>query len=135
MRCAIDTNLLVSATFSQITPPALVLAAWRMSRIDWVSCEFQLNEITNTLFKPKLIAKSLGGLAMAKMLLGQIRENCVLVKLAEPLLKVCRDRNDDFLFALLDQGYADAIISGDKDVLALKGRYPILTPRELIDRL
>lgn len=135
MRCAIDTNLLVSATFSQITPPALVLAAWRMNRIDWVSCEFQLNDVTNTLFKPNLLAKSPGGLAMAKMLLGQIRANCVVVKLSEPLPKVCRDPNDDFLFALLEQGHADAIISGDKDVLALKGRYPVLTPRELIDRL
>ncbi len=135
MRYAIDTNLLVSATFSQVTPPALVLAAWRMNHIDWVTCEFQLNEIKNTLFKPKLLAMSPGGLAMAKMLLGQIRTNCVLVKLILPLPKVCRDPDDDFLFALFDQGHVDGIISGDKDVLALKGNYPVLTPRELIDKL
>ena len=135
MRYAIDTNLLVSATFSQITPPALVLAAWRMNRIDWISCELQLKEIADTLFKPKLLVKSRGGLAMAKMLMGQIRENCVMAKLNQPLPKVCRDPDDDFLFALFDQGHVDAIISGDKDVLALKGRYPVLTPRELIDRL
>ena len=55
--------------------------------------------------------------------------------LTSPLPKVCRDPDDDFLFALFDQGHAELIVSGDKDVLALRGRYPVLTPRELIDRL
>ncbi len=72
---------------------------------------------------------------MVKMLTAKIREDCRLVSISQPFPRVCRDPNDDFLFALFDQGHVDAIISGDKDVLALKDRYPVLTPRELIDKL
>ena len=135
MNYAVDTNLLVSATFSQTTPPALVIAAWRMRRFSWVTCSFQLDEIADTLVKPKLVARSTGGLPMMKMLIAKMWEECDLVPVTLPFPRVCRDPDDDFLFALFDQGHVDAIISGDKDVLALKGRYPVLTPRELIDRL
>lgn len=135
MRYAVDTNLLVSAQFSQTTPPALVIAAWRMRRFNWVTCAFQLDEMSNTLFKPTLLARSRGGRPMASMLLAQIRADCDMATLAAPFARVCRDPDDDFLFALVDQGFADGIISGDLDVLALKGKYTVLTPRELIDRL
>ena len=135
MNYAVDTNLLVSATFSQTTPPALVIAAWRMEKFSWITCSFQLDEIADTLVKPNLVARSWGGLPMMRMLISKIREDCRLASITRPFPRICRDPDDDFLFALFDQGHVDAIISGDKDVLALKGRYPVMTPRELIDRL
>ena len=135
MKYAIDSNLLISATFKLHTPPALVLAAWRMRKIEWISCVEQTDEIGAALFRPSTLARSLGGLPLAQSLVREMRLACSHKTLIYPLPKVCRDPNDDFLFALLDQGHADAIISGDKDVLALKGRYPLLIPRELIDRL
>ena len=135
MKYAIDSNLLISATFKLHTQPALVLAAWRMRKIEWISCVEQTDEIGAALFRPSTLARSLGGLPLAQSLVREMRLACSHKTLIYPLPKVCRDPNDDFLFALLDQGHADAIISGDKDVLALKGRYPVLIPRELIDRL
>ena len=135
MNYAVDTNLLVSATFSQTTPPALVIAAWRMEKFSWITCSFQLDEIADTLVKPNLVARSRGGLPMMRMLISKIREDCRLASITRPFPRICRDPDDDFLFALFDQGHVDAIISGDKDVLTLKGRYPVMTPRELIDRL
>lgn len=135
MNYAVDTNLLVSATFSQTTPPALVIAAWRMGRFSWVTCSFQLDEIADTLVKPNLVARSTGGLPMMRMLIAKIREDCDMASITQPFPRICRDPDDDFLFALFDQGHVDGIISGDKDVLALKNRYPVMSPRELIDRL
>jgi len=135
MKYAIDSNLLISATFKLHTPPSLVLAAWRMRKIEWISCPEQTDEIAAALFRPSVLARSLGGLPLAQSLVREMQLTCSQKTLIYPLPKVCRDPNDDFLFALLDQGHADAIISGDKDVLALKGRYTVLTPRELIDRL
>lgn len=135
MNYAVDTNLLVSATFSQTTPPALVIAAWRMGKFSWITCSFQLDEIADTLVKPNLVARSRAGLPLMRMLIAKIREDCRLVTIAQPFPRVCRNPDDDFLFALFDRGHVDAIISGDKDVLTLKGRYPVMTPRELIDRL
>ena len=135
MRCAIDSNLLISSTFKQHSPPALVLAAWRMRHIEWVSCADQIQEVSVALMRPKILARASGGAAMVKQLLQEMQRHCRIQTLTRPLPAICRDPKDDFLFALHDQGHVDAIISGDKDVLALKDRYPVLTPRELIDRL
>lgn len=135
MRVVIDTNLLISATFKQTTPPALVLAAWRMQRIEWVSCEDQITELTVSLRKPKVAQRVVGGPALVERLLAELRTDCTIEMLNPPYPPICRDPKDDFLFALHDQHDIDLIISGDNDVLALKGRYPVLTARELIDRL
>ena len=72
---------------------------------------------------------------MMRMLIAKIREECDMAVITQPFPRICRDPDDDFLFALFDQGHVDGIISGDKDVLALKNRYPVMSPRELIDRL
>lgn len=135
MRCAIDSNLLISSTFKNHSTPALVLAAWRMRRIEWVSCIEQINELTHALFRPKVLARSIGGVELVNHLLEEMKSGCDIKMLHHPLPAICRDPRDDFLFALRDQGHIDMIISGDKDVLALKDNYPILTARELIDRL
>lgn len=135
MRYALDTNLAVSALFKLETPPAIVLAAWLMRRFEWVTCETQIIELRVTLRQPRTIARSLGGADAVEALLFHVESRCLARSLTAPLPEVCRDAHDDFLFALFDQGHVDGIISGDKDVLALKGRYPVMTPRELIDRL
>lgn len=135
MKLAIDTNLLISATFKQSTPPALVLAAWRMKRFQWVSCDQQITELSEALRRPQIVQRMVGGSDLAERLLAELQFDCALQKLTTPLPRVCRDVKDDFLFALFDQHGIDLIISGDKDVLTLKDRYPVLTARELIDRL
>ena len=135
MKFAIDTNLLISSTFKLASPPGLVMAAWRMQHIEWVSCDEQLQELSVALFRPQVLARVIGGEQLALALLEEIRSNCDLKTLNHPLPSVCRDKKDDYLFALYDQHHVEMIVSGDKDVLALKGSYPIITARELIDRL
>ena len=135
MKFAIDTNLLISSTFKLASPPGLIMAAWRMQHIEWVSCDEQLQELSVALFRPQVLARVIGGEKLALALLEVIRSNCDLKTLSYPLPGVCRDKKDDYLFALYDQHHVEMIVSGDKDVLALKGSYPIITARELIDRL
>ena len=103
--------------------------------LEWVSCIEQIDELFVTLTLPRIYAKVRGGLPVVKQLIQEIEKSVALQALVSPIPSICRDPKDDYLFALFDQGHADWIISGDKDVVALKGRYPILTPRELIDRL
>ena len=135
MRFAIDTNLLISSTFKLDSPPGMIMAAWRMRHIEWISCDEQFEELSVALLRPYVLARAIGGEKVAFALLKEIRDNCDLKTLNYPLPSVCRDKNDDYLFALYNQHYVETIVSGDKDVLALKGRYPIITARELIDRL
>ena len=135
MRFVIDSNLIISSTFKLHTPPALVLAAWRAQRFEWVSCTEQMQELTVAMTRPRVLSLVPGGISIAQLLLQEMQSGCSLQTLQKPLQAVCRDERDDFLFALLTQGFADMIISGDKDVLALQGRYPVITAREFLDRL
>ena len=50
---------------------------------------------------------------------------------ADPALTDCNDQPVlGTLIAALEQSHADALITGDKALLALAGRYPIRTPAE-----
>lgn len=135
MKLAIDTNLLISSTFKLNSPPGLIMAAWRMQQIEWVTYGEQLQELSVALLRPSVLARVIGGEKLALALLEEIRNNCDLKTLRYPLPSVCRDARDDYLFALYSQHHVEMIVFGDKDVLALKGSYPIMTARELIDRL
>ena len=135
MKFAIDTNLLISSTFKLGSPPGQVMAAWRMQKIEWVSCDEQMQELSQALLRPSVLARVIGGQALAFALLDEIRNNCDLKTLNHPLPSVCRDPKDDYLFALYKQNHVEMIVSGDKDVLACKNDYPVITARELIDRL
>ena len=121
--------------FNLAGPPGLVMAAWRMQHLEWISCEEQLLELSVALRRPKVLDRVIGGEKLAIALLDEVRNNTDLKTLHYPLPAVCRDKKDDYLFALYDQNHVEMIVSGDKDVLALKGSYPIITARELIDRL
>lgn len=50
---------------------------------------------------------------------------------------VCRDRDDDWVLSAAIAGEADAIVTGDQDLLILKQHQsiPILTPRQFLELL
>jgi putative PIN family toxin of toxin-antitoxin system len=52
-------------------------------------------------------------------------------------LNVCRDPDDDEVLAVALAAKAEAIVTGDKDLLTLKsyGGIPILSPRQLVELL
>ena len=135
MRIVLDSNLIFSAVLKPSSIPGAVLGAWRAGQFDWITCDLQLAELKIALTRPYLTARIAQGAKPVEELITDMREACHWKTLVTPLAPVCRDPRDDFLFALVDQGHADLIISGDKDVLALKDTYPIITARELIDRL
>jgi predicted nucleic acid-binding protein len=49
---------------------------------------------------------------------------------------VCRDPADDYLVALAYSANADAVVTGDRDLLSLaEPGLSVITPRELVERL
>jgi putative PIN family toxin of toxin-antitoxin system len=63
----------------------------------------------------------------------QHAERCEPQKLADP---VCQDPDDDWVLATAVSGNAEAIVSGDADLLTL-GNYPgieLLSPRQFVSR-
>jgi predicted nucleic acid-binding protein len=55
-----------------------------------------------------------------------------------PPPQVCRDPKDDYLVALARSSQADAIVTGDLDLLAIHPAeldIEVITPRQLVDQL
>lgn len=135
MKLAIDSNLLVSAVLLPHSVPGAVLAAWRASAFIWVCCDEQWQELSSTFARPHILARIANGVEPVQRLLRDMKANCRWVTPNRPLPRICNDPDDDFLCALYDQGHVNTLVSDDKAVLALKPKYPVLTARELIERL
>ena len=53
-----------------------------------------------------------------------------------PYPAVCRDSGDDYLVALARAALADALVTGDRDLIELRDiGVAVITPRELAKRL
>ena len=131
MRVVLDTNVLVSGLLYPGGPPSRLVAAWRSGAFELLLSEFLMEELSRTLAhlapRLKLPPPDLGDF------LDTLRLRCELVSLEPASLEQAataglRDPDDVPILAMLIGGGADFIVTGDKDLLALAGSYPILTP-------
>ena len=136
MKLLVDTNVIISGLFGSRSYPGQVMRHWRERHSQWVTCEQQLEELTRVMGTPYVMDKVEGtfGSAYAFMMEFHAHTDCLVIE--PPFAPLCRDPFDDYLLAMMDRYPIDFLISGDKDLLSLKGSHPkILSPRELIDRL
>lgn len=135
MRVVADANVLVSAALgrSPHAPSVLVIKAALDGRIELVMSPALLAEVlSRPRIRQRLSADD------AHVFLADIAAQAVMV--ADPVdpPSVCRDPDDDYLVALSAASGADALITGDDDLLAIEGDQAgveVLKPRQLIDRL
>lgn len=114
MRLVVDTNIFVSA--------ALKEASWPAETIRWIATYGGLlksaiteQELLAVLQRPRIAPKIEQGFS------GRLRRMLAaaeLVTIAERVA-ACRDPDDDKFLELAVNGNADAIISGDADLLSL----------------
>ena len=117
MRVVCDTNLLVSLALVEGGRLAPIWDAWREGRFDVLVCDELLAEVEEVLQRPKL-ARYLNDGARAALL----RDLCTLtlhVTLGEPFPPF-EDDKDRFLLALVRDGRADALLTGDHVLQALE---------------
>lgn len=71
----------------------------------------------------------------ARLFLRQLRRHVRLVDVPPLPASICRDPDDDIVLATAVAAHADAIVTGDQDLLILKAyqRIRILTPRAFIE--
>ena len=135
MRAVFDTNVVVSTL---IFGRRLVWLrrAWAAGAVTPIVCRETAAELLRVLAYPKFRLTT----ADRETLLAEYLPHAEVVALASPLpaLRVAsRDSDDDIFLHLAVVSRADLLVSGDDDLAALSGVYPVVSPealRELLQR-
>lgn len=131
LRVVLDTNVLVSGLAYPAGIPGSIVSAWKQGGLGVVLSRHILDEMTRVLPRLSRIALSadeIRDLADSFLFLAEVVEP---VAVSEEAL---RDKSDEAVLGTLLAAQADYLITGDKDLLALAGRYPIVTPAAFWER-
>jgi hypothetical protein len=132
VRAVLDPNVLISAVLSRRGAPAELLVRWVQGEFDLVVSDLLLAELERALGYPKLRARI--SVEDAAALNSPLREGAI--EGHDPPDPPARsdDPGDDYLLALAERERA-LLVSGDRHLLALSDRLPVLSPRAFLARL
>lgn len=125
-----DTNVLFAAQFANGVCVTLYEEALRKHRP--IVSEFILDELES-----KLVTKLRIPPAEARELRAEIAIDCLVVPVKPLVQPVCRDPDDDMILATGVAANAEAIVTGDKDLLVLEvyAGIRIITPAQCLSEL
>lgn len=122
-RVALDANILLSATVGRPDgPPSVLLDAARSGEIEMVACEELLGEVSRGLASSYFRHRV--GHEEAVVFVAMLRAVALMAPNPIAPLPVLRDPSDDYLVALARAAHAEAIITGDRDLLEHEGLQP-----------
>ncbi len=130
LRVVLDTNVLLSGIAYPASVPGKILAAWRHGSVDVLLSAYILDELRRVL--PRLAHRH--GLTLAEIddLVDALSIQAEVIEPLPGLEPDLRDVDDQpvlgTLLAALKTADANYLITGDKDLLAMAERYPIVTP-------
>lgn len=131
LRVVLHTNVLVSGLAYPRSLPGKIMAAWQRGAVDVVLSRYILDELQRVLPRLRqvqLTAVEIRDLADSLLFMADVIEPNAQ---DDPLL---RDPDDQPILAALRASGAHYLLTGDKDLLALSDRYPIMTPAEFWNR-
>jgi putative PIN family toxin of toxin-antitoxin system len=134
-RVVIDPGVLVSAFISpRRASPAILVDAFLDGRFEVLISPTLISELTNVLRRKKFSAHAADGRAAA--FVAVLVDRADMVADAAPGPVSTADPDDDYLVALAYANSVDAVVSGDTLLLSAgSSDMPVLTPREMVDRL
>jgi putative PIN family toxin of toxin-antitoxin system len=123
----LDTNILVSGVAFPNGSPGKLLALWRAGRLVVVLSHYILEETARVL--PGISSPAFDPVDVPQIVstFGELAEMVVPSTVLIPKL---RDAADQPVLGTLIASGAAYLVTGDKDLLALAGEYPIVTPAE-----
>lgn len=132
LRVVLDTNVLLSGIAYPASVPGKILAAWRHGSVEVLLSTYSLDELRRVLprlaHRHGLTASEIDDLADALAIQAELVAPLPAV---EPALRAPSDQPVlATLLAARDGAGADYLITGDKDLLAMADRYPIVTPAQ-----
>ncbi|MCU0974794.1 MAG: putative toxin-antitoxin system toxin component, PIN family [Steroidobacteraceae bacterium] len=133
MRVVIDTNLWLSGLMLPASVPGHIVRAAAGATITAVLSEPLWEELRLALAYPKVRRRiRLTDDELARYL-AELRYMTEPVDIAGVRVRVPRDRGDDVVLATLLASRADYLLTGDRDLLDLADRHPIVTARQFHD--
>ena len=130
LRVVLDTNVLLSGIAYPASVPGKIMAAWRHGSVDVLLSGYIVDELRRVL--PRLAHRH--GLTMAEID-DLVDALSIQAEVIEPLPVAEQDLRDvddqpvlGTLLAALKTTGADYLLTGDKDLLVLAERYPIMAP-------
>jgi len=132
LRVVLDTNVLLSGIAYPASIPGKIIAAWRYGSVDVVLSGFILDELRRVL--PRLANSHLLSAVEIEDLVDILSIQAEIVDPLSNQTPDLRDPNDlpvlGTLLAAQRAGGADYLVTGDKDLLAMSGSFPIVTPAQ-----
>lgn len=130
LRVVLDTNVLLSGIAYPASVPGKIMSAWRHGSVEVLLSNYILEELRRVLprlaHRHGLTSLEIEDLVDALSLQAEVIEPALV---AEARL---RDADDQpvlgTLLAALKASNVSYLITGDKDLLVLAERYPIITP-------
>ncbi len=132
LRVVLDTNVLLSGIAFPGSVPGRIMSAWRLGSLEVVLSDFIIEELRRVL--PRLGHRH--GLTSAEIddLLDILSIQAEILTPHVPDEQLLRDTNDlpvlGTLLAAVQSGNIDYLLTGDKDLLVLADRYPVISPAD-----
>lgn len=133
MRAVLDPNVIISGLLSPAGKPAGLLRAWERGEFELVASSALLEELRRALAYPKL-RRHITADEAASLLQWLTESASVVDDPVDPPPVHSADAGDDYLIALAASRRA-ILVSGDKHLLDLAGRIPVLDPAVFLDQL
>ncbi len=131
LRVVLDTNVLVSGLAYPEGVPGRIVGTWRQGGLDVVLSKYILDEMVRVL--PRL-SRNKRSPAEIRDLADSFLFAAEIVEPSGEVEESLRDKADGPVLGTLLAARADYLITGDKDLLALAGKYPIVTPAAFWER-
>jgi uncharacterized protein len=125
LRVVLDTNVILSGIAYPTSIPGRIVAGWNQGTISVTLSHHILDEVVRSLpriLRGRLSLDEIRELVDSLVFIAEVVEPATV---KEPAL---RDEADLPILGTLLAAQADYLITGDKDLLALADRYPIVTP-------
>jgi putative PIN family toxin of toxin-antitoxin system len=134
-RVVLDANVIISGTIAPQGASAAILDAWRIGRIDVITCPAILQEIGEKLRLPRIGGKYGISESQVDALLQAFAESAELVPGTCNVEPLPPDLDDTMLFAAALEANAEYIITGDAALLAFPwpGGTQVISPREFYE--
>jgi putative PIN family toxin of toxin-antitoxin system len=135
VKVVLDTNVLLSGLMFPEGTPGRIVAAWVEARFEVAFSLDQLAEIGRVLEYPKIRRRLGWDDERIELFIKQLYIRAEVVELGPISVDVQRDPGDAPILATLAAVKADVLVTGDRDLLDLRDKYPIQTPAEFVRRL